>query len=476
MAEFCPFCMRPGSGKYCKYSGGEIAFRGKEFQLPVGTHLMGSEVPYLIGASIGQGGFGVTYAALNCASGERVAIKEYFPIYWSDRSINGKDVLAKDKCGAVYAAGRDKFLKEAKTIHALKHLKSIVNVYDFFRANNTAYIVMEYLEGETLAQLVKRKERLTVEELWKMLRPLMEDIHEMHGPSEEALKEMYRPLTENIKAMYASRRVLHRDIAPDNIMVMKDGSLKLMDFGSARSMQKNAHGMTMFMKPGFSPAEQCLGGGEQGPYTDVYSMAATIYYCLCGKIPAQATDRLSEITNGHADPLKRLRDVGVEIPAAADTAIWRAMAVYSDARTQTMQDFCNQFYRGAVVYHDELAFLPFSAVPEERVLEIGWRGKRQPNASYFLFRRINDGKYRVISSGNQIKYCDRLPNAAKCVQYRLELQDASGTTVGSCESRPINVEGWPAGKLLPKDLLLPMLVAAAGILLAALIVALAGAF
>lgn len=476
MAEFCPFCMRPGSGKYCKYCGGEIAFRGKEFQLPVGTHLMGSEVPYLIGTSIGQGGFGVTYAALNCASGERVAIKEYFPIYWSDRSINGKDVLAKDKCGAVYAAGRDKFLKEAKTIHALKHLKSIVNVYDFFRANNTAYIVMEYLEGETLAQLVKRKERLTVEELWKMLRPLMEDIHEMHGPSEEALKEMYRPLTENIKAMYASRRVLHRDIAPDNIMVMKDGSLKLMDFGSARSMQKNAHGMTMFMKPGFSPAEQCLGGGEQGPYTDVYSMAATIYYCLCGKIPAQATDRLSEITNGHADPLKRLRDVGVEIPAAADTAIWRAMAVYSDARTQTMQDFCNQFYRGAVVYHDELAFLPFSAVPEERVLEIGWRGKRQPNASYFLFRRINDGKYRVISSGNQIKYCDRLPNAAKCVQYRLELQDASGTTVGSCESRPINVEGWPAGKLLPKDLLLPMLVAAAGILLAALIVALAGAF
>lgn len=476
MAEFCPFCMRPGSGKYCKYCGGEIAFRGKEFQLPVGTHLMGSEVPYLIGASIGQGGFGVTYAALNCASGERVAIKEYFPIYWSDRSINGKDVLAKDKCGAAYAAGRDKFLKEAKTIHALKHLKSIVNVYDFFRANNTAYIVMEYLEGETLAQLVKRKERLTVEELWKMLRPLMEDIHEMHGPSEEALKEMYRPLTENIKAMYASRRVLHRDIAPDNIMVMKDGSLKLMDFGSARSMQKNAHGMTMFMKPGFSPAEQCLGGGEQGPYTDVYSMAATIYYCLCGKIPAQATDRLSEITNGHADPLKRLRDVGVEIPAAADTAIWRAMAVYSDARTQTMQDFCNQFYRGAVVYHDELAFLPFSAVPEERVLEIGWRGKRQPNASYFLFRRINDGKYRVISSGNQIKYCDRLPNAAKRVQYRLELQDASGTTVGSCESRPINVEGWPAGKLLPKDLLLPILVAAAGILLAALIVALVGAF
>lgn len=454
MAEFCPFCMRPGSGKYCKYCGGEIAFRGKEFQLPVGTHLMGSKVPYLIGASIGQGGFGVTYAAMNCASGERVAIKEYFPIYWSDRSINGKDVLAKANCGAVYAAGRDKFLKEAETIQALKHLKSIVNVYDFFRANNTAYIVMEYLEGETLAQLVKRKERLTVEELWKMLRPLLEDINDMHVLD-----------------------VVHRDIAPDNIMVMKDGSLKLIDFGSARSMQKNAHGMTMFMKPGFSPVEQCLAGDMQGPYTDVYSMAATIYYCLFGKVPAQATDRLSEITAGHADPLKRLRDVGVEIPATVDTAIQRAMAVQSSARTQTMQDFCNQFYRDAVVYHhDELAFLPFSAVPEERVLEISWRGKRKANTSYFLLRRINDGKYRVISSGNQIKYRDRLPNAAKRVQYRLDLRNADGTTIGRCESRPITVEGWPARKLLPQDLLLPALAAAAGILLAALIAALAGAF
>ena len=78
MAEYCPFCMRPSEGKYCRYCGGEIAFRGKELQLPVGTHLMGSQAPYLLGASIGQGGFGVTYAALNCASGERVAIKEYF--------------------------------------------------------------------------------------------------------------------------------------------------------------------------------------------------------------------------------------------------------------------------------------------------------------------------------------------------------------------------------------------------------------
>lgn len=86
MAEYCPYCMRQSSGKYCTYCGGEIAFQGKKSHLPVGTRLIGTEAPYLLGASIGQGGFGVTYAALNCASGERVAVKEYFPVYWSGRS------------------------------------------------------------------------------------------------------------------------------------------------------------------------------------------------------------------------------------------------------------------------------------------------------------------------------------------------------------------------------------------------------
>lgn len=451
MAEYCPFCMRPSSGKYCQYCGREIAFRGKECQLPVGTHLIGTQAPYLLGASIGQGGFGVTYAALNCASGKRVAVKEYFPIYWSERSENGRDVLPKRTCTSVYRTGRDKFLNEAETIRKLKHLKSIVNVLDFFQANNTAYIVMEYLEGETLTQLVKRKQRLTVEELWKMLRPLMEDINDMHVLD-----------------------VLHRDIAPDNIMVMRDGSLRLMDFGSARSFQKTPEGKTQFIKPGFSPAEQYLREGRQGPYTDVYAMAATIYYCLSGKVPAQAPDRLSEETNGNVDPLIKLRDIS-NVPASVDTAVEHAMAVQSSVRTQTMREFCDQLYRDTEG-RDELVFRQFHAIPEERVLEISWKGKRPSGTSYLLFRRIDDGKYHIVSNGNQTLHRDRIPNSAKSVQYRLDLQDASGTMFGSCESRLIDVSAWAAGTRLPRDLLLPTLAAAAGILLAALIAALSGAF
>lgn len=451
MAEYCPFCMRPSKGKYCQYCGGEIAFRGKELQLPVGTHLMGSQAPYLLGASIGQGGFGVTYAALNCASGERVAIKEYFPIYWSERSDNGRDILPKSAYTRTYQSGREKFLHEAEMIQRVRHLKSIVKVKDFFQANNTAYIVMEYLEGKTLKQLVKSKGRLTVEELWAVLRPLMEDINDMHVLD-----------------------VVHRDIAPDNIMMLRDGSLRLMDFGAARSFQKTSTGKTMFVKPGFSPVEQYRPEKCQ-PFNDVYSMAATIYYCLSGVTPAQATDRLTEITNHQTDPLKRLGELGVKLPASVDAAIQRAMAVRSSARTQTMQEFCDQFYRDADG-RDELAFLPLHPIPEGRTLEISWRGKRPAGTSYLLFRRINDGKYHLISNGNQTLQRDRLPLIAKRVQYRLELQNAAGVTFGSCESRPIDVSGWAGEPSQQPQTLMIVLAAAAVILLAALVAALAGAF
>ena len=340
-------------------------------------------------------------------------------------------------------------------IRELRHLKTIVKVKDFFLANNTAYIVMEYLEGKTLKQLVKSKGRLTVEELWAVLRPLMEDINDMHVLD-----------------------VLHRDIAPDNIMMMEDGGLRLMDFGSARSFQKTPAGKTMFVKPGFSPVEQYRPENCQGPFTDVYSMAATIYYCLSGVTPAQATDRLTEITNHQTDPLKRLGELGVKLPASVDAAIQRAMAVRSSARTQTMQEFCDQFYRDADG-RDELAFLPLHPIPEGRTLEISWRGKRPAGTSYLLFRRINDGKYHLISNGNQTLQRDRLPLIAKRVQYRLELQNAAGVTFGSCESRPIDVSGWagkPSQQPQQQQTLMIVLAAAAVILLAALVAALAGAF
>lgn len=444
MAEYCPYCMRPSSGKYCPFCGREVDFLGKEFLLPVGTHLMGTDTPYMLGASIGQGGFGVTYAAMNCASGERVAIKEYFPTFWSERSENGRDVIPKSTSVSVYEHGRRKFLEEAETIEKLKYLKSIVNVRDFFRANNTAYIVMEYLEGETLAQMVKRRGKLTWEELQPVLRPLMEDIDSMHVMD-----------------------VLHRDIAPDNIMVMQNGSLKLMDFGSARSFQKTPTGKTQFIKPGFSPAEQYQREGSQGPFTDVYSMAASIYCCLCGKTPAQAPDRLSEIANGHADPLKSLQDMGVAIPHSAEAAIRRAMAVYIQTRTKSMREFCDQLYHD-VRAEIRLAFQPLQRSEDNQFLRISWQGSRPGGTSYFLLRRVNDGKYKVIEIGNQKVYTDRVPASANTIQYRLELRDGRDKVLGSCESLPIKLDKARPIPLQQRQFLLPLLAVAAGVLLGVL--------
>ena len=150
--RYCPYCMREIEGSWCPDCQKDVETASNGTNLAIGTIL---DTHYVIGICLGAGGFGVTYAALNCASGERVAIKEYFPIYWSERSDNGRDILPKSAYTRTYQSGREKFLHEAEMIQRVRHLKSIVKVKDFFQANNTAYIVMEYLEGKTLKQLVK---------------------------------------------------------------------------------------------------------------------------------------------------------------------------------------------------------------------------------------------------------------------------------------------------------------------------------
>lgn len=418
--EVCPFCMRQSSGKFCAFCGGEIAFKGKENQLPVGTKLKSaSGVLYQFGASSGKGGFGVTYAALDCATGRKVAIKEYFPIFWSERSGNGRDVCPKNGCRELYEKGRRDFLNEANTLVALRYFSSIVKVMDFFQANNTAYIVMEYLEGETLAHQLTQKGRFTWQKLQPMLKPLLEDIQVMHVLD-----------------------VLHRDIAPDNIMVMRDGRLKLMDFGSARNYQKAPDGKTILIKPGFSPVEQYFREGEQGSFTDVYAMAATIVYCLSGEKPVAAPERLSEITNKGIDPLKDLREMGVTVPDYVQKALRRALAIKSAERTQSMQEFCDQLYPASPM-GTSLKFLSIHPSLNGGVVDLRWQGSRPHGTSFYLLRCINNGKYHRIGKTNGKACSDRLPIISESVKYRLELRDEAGTVLESCESRLIELNRKP---------------------------------
>lgn len=167
----------------------------------------------------------------------------------------------------------------------LENIPEIVRVLDFFQANNTAYIVMEFLEGETLKDRTARLGRIPSGELLDLLRPVMGAMETMHQAG-----------------------IIHRDISPDNLMCLPDGRVKLMDFGCAKDIG-GGRTMTVTLKQGFAPLEQYTGHG-QGPWSDLYSLCATIYYCLTGRVPPAALERDKD-QDRELDPLLPLNQLGV---------------------------------------------------------------------------------------------------------------------------------------------------------------------
>ena len=253
--QFCPHCMQPAQGAVCSHCGGQMNWRAAPTQLPLGTQLRGnSGKVYQLGAARGQGGFGITYAAMDMMKGQRVAVKEYFP---ARCAVRGKDFRVYPMSGQQqnYLGGMRSFLEEAMMLSAVCALESVVSVREHFEANGTAYLVMEFVDGIPLHEVLRRRGPMRAAELMPKLPRLLSDLQTMHDA-----------------------RVIHRDISPDNIILMPDGKLKLIDFGSARSVQ-DGKSMTVMLKAGFSPVEQYQSKGQDA-YTDVYALSATIYYCL----------------------------------------------------------------------------------------------------------------------------------------------------------------------------------------------------
>lgn len=317
--KLCPGCMRPAQGARCPHCGGDLQRENPAFLLPVGASLCGGENSrYLLGASLGQGGFGATYIGLEQGSGRRVAVKEYFPTRCARRADDGLTVEALPGMDEVYAGGRYSFVKEARVLSELEGMPSVVQALAYLETNNTAYLVMEYLEGMPLHRMVDPKsgKRIPPEKLLPPLKKLLYDVSLLH-----------------------EKKVLHRDIAPDNIMWMPDGSLKLLDFGSARSME-DGKSMTVMLKHGFAPVEQYQSHG-QGTYTDVYAMAATIYYCLTAVVPVQSTERL---LGGETARLKRPTALGVALAPEEEEALLWGLEVLPQARPQTMGEFARRLF------------------------------------------------------------------------------------------------------------------------------------
>lgn len=319
---FCPSCMRPAEGDRCPHCGGDLHLKNAAFLLPAGTVLGdGSGHRYVLGAVLGQGGFGVTYIGQELDTGRRVAVKEYFPTRCSKRSPDGRTVLPLFSMEETYEGGRFSFVQEARVLSGLEGMPSVVQALAYLEENNTAYLVMEYLEGTPLHRLVDGKtgRRMSPEKLFPPLKKLLHDIGLLH-----------------------EKKVIHRDIAPDNIMWMPDDTLKLLDFGSARSME-DGKSMTVMLKHGFAPVEQYQSRG-QGTYTDVYAMASTIYYCLTGVLPVHAMKRGMALQSGSPDPLQRPTALGAALSPEEEEALMWGLAVRPADRPQTMGEFARRLF------------------------------------------------------------------------------------------------------------------------------------
>lgn len=317
--HFCPYCMcAVGSGEPCPNCGLTAgAYNPLPHHLPPGTVLADR---YLVGRVLGEGGFGITYIGCDLRLELKVAIKEYFPTDKVTRhamaSLTVSSYIGTAASG--YEAGKERFLNEARTMARMDKQPQIVSVRDFFEANNTAYIVMEYVEGTTFKELVAQKGgRIPPDELFPMMEPLFSALTAMH-----------------------ERGLIHRDISPDNLM-LENGALRLLDFGCARESSRGTETMTIALKHGYAPIEQYQHKG-QGPWTDVYGLSATIYYCLTGKTPPQALDRLCD------DELILPRKLGVPLSERQEKALLYGMGIRPRRRFQSVEELHTALYEERV--------------------------------------------------------------------------------------------------------------------------------
>ncbi|MCM1245131.1 MAG: serine/threonine-protein kinase [Roseburia sp.] len=286
-----------------------------------GTVLQGK---FIIGKPLGAGGFGNTYIGWNQVLLCRVAIKEYYPGEISGRDADGVTVTVSEQTMKTrFQSGLKQFLEEARNVANLQHIKGVVSIYNFFEENGTGYIVMEYLEGMDVKTILKKRgDRPDYEWNRRIILTVLHTLREIH-----------------------KQGVLHRDIAPDNIFVTNEGVIKLIDFGAAKHESDFGKIQSeIVLKVGYAPIEQYSRTARQGPYTDLYAVAALFYRLLTGVKPPPANERKKE------DTLKPPSELGVSIPEQAEMAIMVCLNIEPKYRLQSAGEFMEAL--------DGLAFVP----------------------------------------------------------------------------------------------------------------------
>ena len=286
MDKYCYYCMdKLPQNDSCNCERSHQGTPPMTGAIAPGTMLNGK---YLIGYPLGAGGFGMTYIGRDLNLDMKVAVKEY---------IEGA------------AGGKERFLREARAMARFAGQAGIVNVRDFFEENGTAYIVMEYLEGMTLKDYISKFGPISWNLAMDYMLPILKVLSKLH-------KEGF----------------IHRDVSPDNIMMLKDGSVKLLDFGAAADVgAEQQKTMTVMLKPGYAPPEQYQGKGGMGPWTDVYAACATFYKCITGETPQDSLSRMFD------DQLRTPSQLGVSIPEAAQQALMQGLCVRREGRFMSVE-------------------------------------------------------------------------------------------------------------------------------------------
>ncbi len=326
MNRLCMGCMREYDDRFdiCPHCGYAFNTPPKQsYHIPPGSVL---QQRYIVGKVLGFGGFGVTYLGWDYVMERKVAIKEYLPSEFATRMPTQQQVT-------VYSGDREeqfkegllKTLDEAKRLAKFDTVPGIVQIYDCFEANGTSYIVMEFLEGMSLKEYLATHGKLTVDQAVHVILQITSAMESVHKTG-----------------------ILHRDIAPDNIYVLNPDepdnlTVKLLDFGAARyATTRHSKSLSVIIKPGYAPEEQYRSRGDQGTWTDVYALAATLYKMLTGITPEDAMERSVK------DEVKRPSKMGIKISKPMETALMNALNVKIQDRTQTMEIFSQELMAAEV--------------------------------------------------------------------------------------------------------------------------------
>lgn len=309
--RLCYGCMeqkdQPGPCPRCGFD--ENTYEPEPHHLPPGTIVAGK---YLLGRVLGEGGFGITYIGWDLNLQLRVAIKEYYPGGLVSRSAAFSTTLTvfTGQRLEYFQNGLEKFIDEARRLGKFWGMPGIVGVKDYFQENKTAYIVMEFAQGQTLKALLKTRpeSRLPADQVFDMMRPVMDALEAVHGAG-----------------------IIHRDVSPDNLMVDPSGMVRLLDFGAARNfLSAGEKSLSVMLKPGYAPEEQYRSRGQQGPWTDVYGLCATMYRAITGQVPEESLDRLEK------DTLRWPSQLEIPINKVQEKALMIGLEVSYKKRFQNM--------------------------------------------------------------------------------------------------------------------------------------------